>query len=54
MNSDSATKLKWVGPRGNLLFDQDGSFTGKNVPTWITPYYVHHDKAIADGVCERD
>jgi hypothetical protein len=27
----------------NLVFDMDGSFTGKGVPTYITPYQPFAD-----------
>lgn len=36
-----------------MIYDEDGTLTGNNVPTWITPYYPHFDQAIADGKCER-
>lgn len=35
----------------NIFCDVDGSLTGGSGATYITPYYPHHDKAIADAVC---
>jgi hypothetical protein len=37
----------------NIVFDKDGSLTGTGVPSWISPYYPHYDKVIADGICTR-
>lgn len=56
--------LKWRGgPMSNIVFDSDGSFTGKGEPTYLTPYqpfanlatpsYRHFDQAIADSKCEK-
>jgi hypothetical protein len=37
----------------NIVFDKDGSLSGTGAPTWISPYYAHFDKAIADGLCTK-
>ena len=32
----------WNGEiKRDVVLDHDGSFTGNNVKTWITPYYRH-------------
>ena len=37
-----------------MVHDKDGSLTGTGVPTWITPYYPHFDKLIAEGLCSDE
>jgi len=34
-----------------MILDLDGTLTGKNVMTYITPYYHHFDNLIADNSC---
>ena len=53
MDCENANRVRWRGPRTNLIFDVDGTLSGTNVPTYIAPYYKHYDSAIADGKCTR-
>lgn len=53
-NCGDAGKVRWRGPKFNIVFDADGTLTETNSPTWITPKYAHHDQAIADGHCVED
>lgn len=39
--------VDWNGPRYNVIFDEDGSFTGTGKPTYITPYHEHFNYPIA-------
>jgi hypothetical protein len=38
VNCSGANIVLWQGPRRNIIFDVDGSLTGKGVATYITPY----------------
>jgi len=40
-NCADARKVKWVGPRHNIIHDLDGSLSGKGKATYITPYMKH-------------
>jgi hypothetical protein len=40
-NCDNADKLKWLGPRHNVVHDIDGSLSGTGVSTFIAPYEPH-------------
>lgn len=35
-NCDDSDMVKFIGPKNTIFFDVDGTFTGKNVPTYIT------------------
>ena len=36
-----------------MVLDLDGTLTGTNVMTYITPYYQHFDNLISDNLCVR-
>lgn len=41
----SVTRLiNWGYPYRAILFDEDGSLTGKGPRSWATPYYKHHEQ----------
>jgi hypothetical protein len=37
-NSPSYAVVAWLGNPQNVVYDIDGTLTGKGVPTWISPY----------------
>ena len=42
-NSTEANVIRWKGNRQNMILDLDGTLTGTNVRTYITPYYKYFD-----------
>jgi hypothetical protein len=50
----SATKVFWFPWRREIFIDLDGTLTGTNVKTYITPYYPHFDADITSGDCTKD
>ena len=42
-NVDNASIVKWLGPRKNIVYDEDGTLTGTGKPTYIAHYEKHLD-----------